>query len=139
MASTTVAVRLPKEMVDQLQGVAAAQGKKVSDVVKDLIARGLKSGGKATSAEDNALVIEYLQGFGDVLVGLMHETTGARYFAEMATSYAADMESLLRDRQVMDQDSKAALMRQFKAAALEAAQEAWDEVLGLKREQAEST
>lgn len=58
----------------------------------------------------------------------------ARYFAEMATNYATDMESLLREQKVMDPEAKAALMKQFQAAALKAAQETWNRVLGLERE-----
>ncbi len=134
MVSGAVSVRLPEEVLAELEKLATEQGRKVSDVVRDLIISGLKSGGKPTSDEHNELVIEYLQGFGAVLMALMHESAGARYFAEIATSYATDMESLLRERKVMDPETKAALMEQFECAALKVAQETWEKVLGVDQE-----
>lgn len=41
MASGTVAVRLPEKMLERLQNRAAAENKKVSDLVRELIASGL--------------------------------------------------------------------------------------------------
>lgn len=43
MASNTVAVRLPDEVLEELQKRAAEQNKKLSDVVRDLIVSGLQS------------------------------------------------------------------------------------------------
>lgn len=130
MGSNTVAVRLPEEVLEELQRRAATQKKKVSDVVRDLIVSGLQS--QPANNETNARVIEYLEGFGGVLMAILFETAGSRYFAEMATSYGVDMESLLREDATMDKDAKAALMSQFEAAARQVAQDTWARVLRME-------
>jgi hypothetical protein len=130
MASNTVAVRLPDEVLEELQKRAAAQQKKVSDVVRDLIISGLQNW--PPDSETNGRVIEYLEGFGGVLMAILFETARSRYFAEMATSYGVDMESLLRQNIPMDKEAKAALMSQFEAAAMQIAQDTWTRVLSIK-------
>jgi hypothetical protein len=132
MASTTVAVRLPNEVLEELQKKAAAQNKKVSDYVRELIVSDLHGKGPTTNGDSNAKVIEYLEGFGGVLMGILFETVSGRYFAEMATNYGTDMESLLREGKPMDKEAKATLMGQFEAAAMQIAQETWARVLRLE-------
>jgi predicted DNA-binding protein len=133
MASGTVAVRLPDEVLEQLQKKAAAQNKKVSDLVRELIITGLNEQARMANEEASAKVIEYLEGFGGVLMAVLFEAAGGRYFAEMATKYATDMESLLREGKPLDKETKAALIKQFEAAAGKAGQESWNKVLGLER------
>lgn len=130
MASGTVAVRLPDEVLEELQKRATAENKKVSDLVRELITSGLREQPKNADS-DGAKVIEYLEGFGGVLMAILFETAGSRYFSEMATKYAIDMESLLRESKPLDKQAKAALMKQFEAAALKAGQETWSKVLGV--------
>lgn len=134
MATSTITIRLPEETIKKLQRLARSEGKSASVLGRDMIAAALEGTDAGRGASQDALVIEYLQGFGGVLMALTHETVAARYFAEMATNYATDMESLLRERKVMDPEAKAALMKQFEAAALKSAQETWSKVLGLKPE-----
>ena len=137
MASGTVAVRLPDEVLEQLQTRATAENKKVSDLVRELIISGLsEQTGKANA--ETAKVIEYLEGFGGVLMAIVFEAAGGRYFAEMATKYATDMESLLREGKPMNGETKAALMKQFEAAALQAGQQLWNRVLGLEEKEPQS-
>jgi hypothetical protein len=132
MASNTVAVRLPDEVLEQLQKRATAENKKVSDLVRELIVSGLREQPKNDDdGDDGAKVIEYLEGFGGVLMAILFEAAGGRYFAEMATKYAADMESLLRENKPLEKETKAALMKQFEAAAGKAGQKSWNKVLGL--------
>ena len=132
MASATVAVRLPNEVLEELQKKAAAQNKKVSNYVRELIVSDLQGKGLTTNGDSNAKVIEYLEGFGGVLMGILFETVGGRYFSEMTTNYATDMESLLREGKPMGKEAKAALMGQFETAAMQKAQEAWARVLRLE-------
>lgn len=132
MASATVAVRLPDEVLEELQKKAAARNKKVSDYVRELIVSDLRGKGPTTNEDSNAKVIEYLEGFGGVLMGILFETVGGRYFSEMATNYATDMESLLREGKPMDKEAKAALMVQFEAAGMQTAQETWARVLRME-------
>ncbi len=134
MATSTITLRLPEETIEKLQRLAENQGKSPSILGREMIVAALE--GK--EADTDALVIEYLQGFGGVLMALTHETVAARYFAQTATSYGTDMESLLRERKVMHSEAKAALMNQFEAAALKAAQETWKRVLGLEHKQTQS-
>ncbi len=58
------------------------------------------------------------------------EAAGSQYYAEMATKYATDVESLLRAGKPLDKDTKAALAKQFEAAARKSGQESWNKVLG---------
>ncbi len=130
MASGTVAVRLPDEVLEQLQKRATAGNKKVSDLVRELIISGLREQPRTEDA-GSAKVIEYLEGFGGVLMGILFEAAGSRYFAEMATKYATDVESLLRDGKPLEKETKATLIKQFEAAAGKAGQKSWNKVLGL--------
>ncbi|MBX9685733.1 MAG: ribbon-helix-helix protein, CopG family [Candidatus Obscuribacterales bacterium] len=130
MASGTVAVRLPDEVLEQLQKRATAENKKVSDLVRELITSGLREQPRTEDA-GSAKVIEYLEGFGGVLMGILFEAAGSRYFAEMATKYATDVESLLRDGKPLEKETKATLLKQFEAAARKTGQESWNKVLGL--------
>ncbi|MBX9687380.1 MAG: hypothetical protein K2X27_11805 [Candidatus Obscuribacterales bacterium] len=134
MASGTVAVRLPNEVLEELQKRAAAENKKVSDLVRELIVSGMAHKGQATNDGNNAKVIEYLEGFGGVLMAILHQSVGARYFAGMATSYGVDMESLMREAKPMDREQKEALMKRFEEAAIHAAQAAWAQVLGMEKQ-----
>lgn len=138
MASGTVAVRLPDEVLEELQKRATTENKKVSDVVRELIIIGLQRRDDS-SADTNARVIEYLEGFGGVLMAILFETVSARYFAEMATNYGTDMESLLREGKPMDKEAKTALMEQFNAAAMQIAQETWARVLRMENQPGSET
>jgi len=137
MASGTVAVRLPDEVLEALQKRAAAENKKVSDLVRELIIAGLREQPRNEDGS-SAKVVEYLEGFGGVLMAILFESAGGRYFSEMATKYAIDMESLLREGKPLDKHTKAALMNQFEAAALKVGQETWNRVLGLEQKHPES-
>jgi plasmid stability protein len=134
MASGTVAVRLPDEVLEELQKRAAAENKKVSDLVRELIVSGMADKGATTNDTNNAKVIEYLEGFGGVLMAVLYQSVGARYFAEMATSYGVDMESLMREAKPMNREQKEALMKRFEEAAIHAAQAAWAQVLGMEKQ-----
>ena len=133
MASNAVAVRLPEEVLEELQKRASLQNKKVSDIVRDLIISGLQAG--SNSQENNQKVIDYLEGFGGILMGLVFETAASRYFAEIATSYGVDMESLIRQGKPLTKEAKETLMSQFEQAAMMSGQHSWAQVLRLGQEQ----
>jgi len=132
MATGTITIRLPEETIEKLQGLAESQRKSVSVLARDMIVAAMETAATGTGGNQNALVVEYLEGFGAILMALVHESVGARYFAEMATNYATDMESLLREKTVMDPEAKKALLSRFEQAAQRAGQEAWIKVLGLQ-------
>lgn len=108
---------------------ATLQNKKVSDVVRDLIISGL------TSSDIDTKVIEYLEGFGGILMALVFESAASRYFAEMALSYGIDMESLLRQSKPLDKEAKAKLLSQFEEAAMKNGQQTWTRILRMDQGQ----
>lgn len=120
MASTTVAVRLPEDVLEQLQKKAEAENKKVSDIVRELIVTGLKAGGKADDSAVMARVdkleetIRVLLGVEDAsvmtrmdavnadfwqahtalssyLLKAIEAGAEARYFARLAAMYGIDI------------------------------------------------
>ncbi len=131
MASGSVSVRLPEEVLERLDKLAHERKQKVSDVVRELIVSGLEKPGKGDE-EHKKRVTEYLEGIADLLTAMLHETVGARYFSEMGLSYAADVESLLREKQPLAKEAKDRLMEKFDQAAQESAHHAWQEIQAMK-------
>ncbi len=78
-------------------------------------------------------MIDYLEGFGGILMGLVFETTASRYFAEIATSYGVDMESLMREGKPLSREAKEALMSQFEQGAMKSGQNTWAQILRLEQ------
>jgi len=114
-----------------IRELAEERQQKVSDVARELIVSGLKGGTPA----DNALVIEYLEGFGNVLAGIHNEAARSRYYSELMTSYAVDIQNLMVEGKAADKDAKQDLMGRFGAASMQEAREAWLRSLGVKPEQ----
>lgn len=83
----------------------------------------------------NQLIIEYLEGFGSVLAGLHGEAARSRFYGELMTSYAMDMQNLMVEGKVLDKGAKEALMDRFGAASMNVAQESW--LAALKYQKAE--
>jgi hypothetical protein len=135
MASGTVTVRLSDEVLEVLQKRAEAESRKVSDVVRDFITIGLEPKINAPNETGDKQVIDYLEGFGDILMSILFQTVGARYFAEMATNYSTDMESLMRQGKPMDKEAKAALMTRFEGQAMHVARDVWEGIIKISREE----
>ena len=93
--------------------------RRIYDVTPLQIVAGLKKPEQA----GNELVIEYLQGFGMALAALHTESTRARYYGELMTSYAMDMQSLMVEGKVLDASTKEALIDRFGSASVKIAQE----------------
>jgi len=121
MATKSVSVRIPEESLKELERIATLKGQKVSDVVRDLIVDRLTNG----SGGGNQLVIEYLEGFGTVLAGIHNEAARSRYYAELMTSYAMDLQSLMTDGKVTEKDAKESLLGRFSNASMQMANESW--------------
>lgn len=131
MATKSVSVRIPEEALAELEKMARLKNQKVSDVVRDLILEKLTGGSQA----DNRLVLEYLEGFGNVLAGIHQEAARSRYYSELMTSYGADIQNLMVAAKPMDKTAKEVLMERFGAASVEEARQSWLRVLGVKPEQ----
>ncbi len=131
MATKSVSVRIPEEALAELEKIARLKNQKVSDVVRDLILEKLTGGSQA----DNWLVLEYLEGFGNVLAGIHQEAARSRYYSELMTSYGADIQNLMVAAKPMDKTAKEVLMERFGAASVEEARQSWLRVLGVKPEQ----
>lgn len=129
MATKSVSVRIPEELLKELERIATLKGQKVSDVVRDLIVERLTNG----TAGGNQLVIEYLEGFGSVLAGIYNEAARSRFYAELMTSYAMDLQSLMTDGKVTDKEAKEALMDRFSNASMQMANESWLRALNYQK------
>ena len=129
MATKSVSVRIPEESLKELERIATLKGQKVSDLVRDLIVERLTNG----TGGGNQLVIEYLEGFGTVLAGIHNEAARSRFYAELMTSYAMDLQSLMTDGKVTEKDAKEALMSRFSNASMQMAQESWLRALNYQK------
>ena len=129
MATKSVSVRIPEESLKELERIATLKGQKVSDLVRDLIVERLTNG----TGGGNQLVIEYLEGFGTVLAGIHNEAARSRFYAELMTSYAMDLQSLMTDGKVTEKDAKEALMSRFSNASMQMAQESWLRALNCQK------
>ena len=129
MATKSVSVRIPEESLKELERIATLKGQKVSDLVRDLIVERLTNG----TGGGNQLVIEYLEGFGTVLAGIHNEAARSRFYAELMTSYAMDLQSLMTDGKVTEKDAKEALLGRFSNASMQMANESWLRALNYQK------
>lgn len=123
MASGTVAVRLPDEVIDELQKIAAAQNKKVSDVVKDLIASGLARQGKGDqdAIMDLSAKIETVEKIGRMAT---KAALKAQFLANMSASFSVDVARQMSAGEQRSSDEKQEFMVQMDGWAEDFAEEA---------------
>lgn len=107
MASGTVAVRLPDEVLEQLQKRAADEKKKVSDLVRELITIGLQQTGN-----DPAIIsrLDRLEALGDRAT---KAALKAQFLANMSASYAVDVARLMSGGGKPSTDEKQEFMAQM--------------------------
>lgn len=127
MASKTLSIRIPEEAHQELEKLAQERKQSVSDVARELLMIGLKGGGA-----NNAVVLEYLEGFGSVLAGLHTEAARSRFYGELLTSYLVDMQSIMLDGKVMDAEAKEAVLVRYGKASSSSAQKSWLKALNYK-------
>lgn len=125
MAKTfTIGTKVEKQVHDHLTQLAAAQGKSVSEIARELIEDGLKRSAQGVNAGEPEAVLERLtaleqqiafhhNALGELLMKAVKAGAGARYFARLSTSYGQDITSYLTTQQPLDAQSKAAQMAQF--------------------------
>lgn len=125
MAKTfTVGTKVEKEVHEHLTQLAAAQGKSVSEVARELIEAGLKRGAQGVSEAPPETVLERLTsleqqiGFhhnalGELLMKAVKAGAAARYFARLTASYGQDITSYLTTQKPLDVQTKQAQMAQF--------------------------
>jgi len=130
MAFKTLSIRIPEEVHQELEKLAEQKQQKVSDVARELIVNGLKGGNQA----DSGLVIEYLEGFGNVLAGIHGEAVRSRFYSELMTSYAVDIQNLMVEGKAAEKDAKQELMGRFGAASRQVAAESWLRLIGANPE-----
>lgn len=131
MAKTfTVGTKVEKEVHEHLANLAAAQGKSVSEVVRELIESGLKRSVQGVSDEQSEAVLERLgaleqqiafhhNALGELLLKAVKAGAAARYFARLSTSYGQDISSYLTTQTPLDSHSKQAQMAQFETKCTE--------------------
>lgn len=107
MASGTVAVRLPDEVLEELQKKATAENKKVSDLVRELITVGLQQTGN-----DPAIIsrLDRLEALGDRAT---KAAIKAQFLANMSASYAVDVARLMSGGGKPSTDEKQEFMAQM--------------------------
>lgn len=125
MAKTfTVGTKVEKEVHEHLAQLAAAQGKSVSEVARELIEAGLKRGAQDFNDGQPEAVLERLasleqqiafhhNALGELLVKAVKAGAAARYFARLSTSYGQDITSYLTTQKPLDAQSKQSQMAQF--------------------------
>lgn len=108
MANDTVAVRLPDEVLEELQKRAAAQKKKVSDVVRDLIVSGLKADGEPTTG-----TIEGLQKLEQLGLMATKAALKAQFLANMSASFSVDVSRLMTGNRQPTSEEKDEFLKQM--------------------------
>lgn len=107
MASGAVSVRLPEEVLEQLDKLALERNQKVSDVVRELIISGLAS--EKTGAREILNRIERLE--------RLATKTGmaagkAQFLAGMSVGFCADVTKLMVSNQTPSAEEKTAFLSQ---------------------------
>jgi predicted transcriptional regulator len=119
MASSAVAVRLNDEVISELQKIAAAQNKKVSDVVKDLITSGLQRKATAPAQE----VIERLDALEKLTTSAIKAAAKAQFLANMSASFSSDVARLMTTNRQPTKEEKNVFMEQMDGWAEDFARE----------------
>ena len=70
-----------------------------------------------------------------MLAGIHSEAARSRYYSELMTSYAVDIQNLMVEGKAAEKGAKQDLMGRFGAASMQQAREAWLSSLGVKPEQ----
>lgn len=123
MVTGTVAVRLPEEVISELQKIAAAENRKVSDVVKDLIASGLARQGKGDqdAIMDLSAKIETVEKIGRMAT---KAALKAQFLANMSASFSVDVARQMSAGEQRSSDEKQEFMVQMDGWAEDFAEEA---------------
>jgi len=108
MASGTVAVRLPDEVLEQLQKRATAENKKVSDLVRELIISGLQQRENAPPA-----AIEHLDRLEALGQKAVKAALKAQFLANMSASFAVDVARLMTTKTQPSTEEKQEFMAQM--------------------------
>lgn len=106
MANNTVAVRLPEEVLEELQRRASVQNKRISDVVRELIVSGLVN--DPASGALNAK-IERLE---KLAVKTALAAGKAQFLASMSVGFCADMTKLMVSNEIPSSEEKTAFLAQ---------------------------
>jgi hypothetical protein len=106
MASNTVAVRLPEEVLEELQRRASVQNKKISDVVRELIVSGLVNDPASGALSAKIERLERLALKATLAAGK------AQFLASMSVGFCADMTKLMVSNEIPSSEEKTAFLAQ---------------------------
>ncbi|MEW6505707.1 MAG: hypothetical protein AB1457_17245 [Chloroflexota bacterium] len=106
MASNTVAVRLPEEVLEELQRRASVQNKKISDVVRELIVSGLVNDPASGALAAKIDRLEKLATKAALAAGK------AQFLASMSVGFCADMTKLMVSNEIPSSEEKTAFLAQ---------------------------
>lgn len=112
MASGSVSVRLPEEVLEQLDKLAEERNLKVSDVVRELIVSGLAS--EKTGASEVLRRIDQLE---KMIKKAAIAAGKAQFLSSMSVGFCGDMTKLLVSNETPSPEEKTAFLNQTDAWA----------------------
>lgn len=110
--SNTVAVRLPDEVLKELQRLAALQNKKVSDIVRELIVSGLTNA-KTGDQGDTSELATRLDNLEQLGLTSAKAALKAQFLANMSASFSVDVSRLMGGKTAPTKDEKDQFLAQM--------------------------
>ena len=127
MASPKISVRLEPETYANLLKLAQLERKTITELVRELIDKGLVAQQQPAGTTDQAAILKRLDvmemHFGELLVKAVKTGASARFLSRLAVSFGSDTVSWLTEKQLADADSKAKFLKDMDAQADKYAQE----------------
>jgi uncharacterized protein (UPF0335 family) len=107
MASGSVSVRLPEEVLEELQKLAQERNEKVSDVVRDLIISGL-----VLEKDGTRQVLNRIERLENLSTKTVMAASKAQFLASMSVGFCSDMTKLMISGRTPEAQEKTAFLNQ---------------------------
>jgi uncharacterized protein (UPF0335 family) len=107
MASGSVSVRLPEEVLEELQKLAQERNEKVSDVVRDLIISGL-----VLEKDGTRQVLNRIERLENLSTKTLLAASKAQFLASMSVGFCSDMTKLMISGRTPEAQEKTAFLNQ---------------------------
>lgn len=107
MASGSVSVRLPEEVLEQLDKLAQERKQKVSDVVRDLVVSGL-----ALEKEGTKEVLKRMERLENLSTKTAIAAGKAQFLASMSVGFCSDITKLMVSGRAPETQEKTAFLNQ---------------------------
>ncbi len=107
MASGSVSVRLPEEVLEELQKLAQERNEKVSDVVRDLIISGL-----VLEKDGTRQILNRIERLENLSTKTLLAASKAQFLASMSVGFCSDMTKLMISGRTPEAQEKSAFLNQ---------------------------